>query len=115
MWIFGERMMDFLRKLFGGAASGGQNDRGVYFYVQPKGCDEVVRVRVDPHNDLSANEEESGYWVRKQVRGTSYKCMAVELTLYFDERRSLQNQEVKGGALVTEKDYQGWLEKNHSA
>jgi len=100
--------MDFLKKIFGGGGEGGSSDSsGMYFYVRPKGCDEVIRVRVDRNNDLS-DDDAGGYWVRKLVRGTSYKCMQVELQLFFDAQRSLRNSEVSGGALVSEKEYAAW-------
>ena len=42
--------MNFLKSLFGGG--GRDEDRGLYFYVQPKMCKEILRIRVDPLNDL---------------------------------------------------------------
>lgn len=101
--------MDFLKKLFSGG--GGSSDTSaMYFYVQPKGCDEIIRVRVDRNNDLSINDDEGGYWVRKLARGTSYKCMQVELQLFFDLERRLSDSEVSGGTPVSEKEYRAWVE-----
>lgn len=107
--------MDFLRKLFGGGgASGG--DRGMYYYVQPQGCDEVVRVRVDRNNEPSLDEDNSTYFVRKYVQGTTYKCnKRAELYLSFDSNRKVQNTEVTNGKLVTEADYTAWLATQNPA
>ncbi len=110
--------MDFLKRLFGnnGAtrdASAG-DATGVYFYVRPNGCDEVVRVRVDRNNDLSLADDGSTYWVRKGVRGT--KCrQPVELTIYFDSSRRLTSTDAQNGVLVTHADYTAWLETQASS
>jgi hypothetical protein len=104
--------MDFFRKLFGGSqpAQGEAGDRaGLYFYVRPAGCQEVVRVRIDRNNDISLGDD-GGYFAFKTVRGSSYKCTrSAELRLYFDAQRRLQNAEVVGGDLVTQEDYEAWL------
>ena len=102
--------MDFLRRLFGGGGSSGAkvagDPDGLYYYVRPNGCDEVVRVRVNRLNDLSLTDDGS-YWVHKLVRGL--KChQQVELDLYFDSGRRLKNTEVSGGDLVTQDDYETW-------
>jgi hypothetical protein len=102
--------MNFLKKIFGGGQSGDSNDRaGMYFYVRPTGCDEIVRVRVDLNNDLSYTDEGDSLWVHKLARGTSYKCRSVEMDLYFDTNRRLQNSDLKGGELVTQADYEAWI------
>jgi hypothetical protein len=104
--------MDFFKKLFGGGDSkagsrgfGGDPD-GMYYYVQPRGCDEVVRVRVHRYNDLSERDE-GGYWAHKVIRGT--KCpQNVELDLYYDTNRKLTNHTVANGALVDAAAYEAW-------
>src|SRR5215470_16298474 len=102
--------MDFFKRIFG--TGGGQPPRGQYYYVKPTGCTEIVRVRVDAMNELSLNDDSSGYFVRKNARGTSYKCTrSAELLLTYDSQKRLQNTEVTGGALVTEADYKAWLDK----
>lgn len=103
--------MDFLKKLFGGGASQGDGDaRGMYFYVQPNGCQEVVRVRIDLNNDPSLADDEKSYFVRKTARGTTYKCTrSAELYLTFDTGRRLRETEVTSGTLVTQAEYEAWL------
>jgi|FLYN01.1.fsa_nt_gi hypothetical protein len=103
--------MDFFRKLFGGAATGGDSDKsGLYFYVRARNCDEVVQVRIDTNNDLSLSDDGSGYWVRKLAHGSNYRCRwPVEMTLYFDSNRKLQNSDVQGGELVTREEYEAWV------
>jgi hypothetical protein len=107
--------MDFFRRLLGGA--GGTKPQtvagdkvGIYFYVRPKGCEEIVRVRIDRNNDLSLADDNSTYWVHKTVRGTTYKCMrSAELEAHFDSHRNLRSAEVSGGDLVTQAEYDAWL------
>ena len=100
--------MDFFKRLFGGGAP---KERGQYYYVKPTGCTEIVRVRVDTMNELSQNDENNGYFVRKSARGTSYKCTrSAELYLTFDGQKRLHNTEVTGGTLVTQADYEAWVQ-----
>jgi hypothetical protein len=105
--------MDFLRRFFGtnGASSAGSagDPNGLYFYVRPEGCDEVVRVRIDRNNDLSLTDDNSTYVVQKHVRGV--KCrQGVELTLNFDSSRRLASTDIEHGTLVKEADYLAWME-----
>ena len=99
--------MNFLKKLFG--ADGNRGDRGMYLYVNPHRCDDVLRVRVDMSNDLSQRDDGNGYWVRKLASGGNYKCNQVELTLYFDSNRRLVDQEIEGGKLVDKAVYDTWI------
>ncbi|HLV35345.1 MAG TPA: hypothetical protein VKY59_09540 [Spirillospora sp.] len=104
--------MNFLKKLFGGDTSGVERDsRAMYFYVKPNRCDDVLRVRIDLHNDLSLADDGNGYWVRKLASSANYKCNQVELTLYFDSNRRLdmERTEVQGGTVVDRAAYDAWV------
>jgi hypothetical protein len=110
--------MDFLKKLFGGgggaAPSGG--DSGLYFYVRPHTCKEVLRIRINRDNDLSAVDDGNGYYCRKLARSSDYHCnREIEMELWFDANRQLQRNEVMGGLMVSEADYQAWIESQASA
>jgi hypothetical protein len=100
--------MGFLKKLFGGGGTGMSGDpNGLYFYVKPRGCEEVVRVRIDRNNDLSLADDGSAYFVHKHVRGI--KCrQAVEMDMYFNANRSLVNSELQGGEMVEKADWDAW-------
>ena len=104
-------MIDFLKRLFGGGGvprSSSDDPDGLYYYVRPKGCDEVVRVRVNRMNDISLADDGQSYWAHKVVRGT--KCrQSAELDLYFDRNRKLANTEVKDGDLVDAHAYEEWV------
>jgi hypothetical protein len=105
--------MSFLKKLFGSGGMQSADKSGMYFYVKPHGCQEVVRVRIDMNNDPSLNDDSSAYFVIKTVRGTTYKCTgSAELHLAFDLQRRVTRSEVTGGALVTQAEYEAWVSAN---
>jgi hypothetical protein len=105
--------MEFFKKLFSG---GGPKERGQYYYVKPTGCTEIVRIRVDTMNELSQNDDNDGYFVRKSARGTSYKCTrTAELLLEYDSQKRLKNTEILGGALLTKVEYDEWLKNEAGA
>jgi hypothetical protein len=102
--------MDFLKKPFSGGSGGGVSgdSRGIYFYVRPKGCEEVVRVRIDRNNDLSLSDDGKNHWVHKVVMGS--KCFQrAELDVYFNSNRQMSSSEVSGGDLVKQADYDAWV------
>lgn len=101
--------MNILRSLFGGGSSGQSEDGGLYFYVRPRGCEEVVRVRINPANDLSKDENDN-YFVIKTVRGTHRCFNPAEMTLYFDKNRNLTSSEVDKGEIVDEAAFIAWEE-----
>ena len=106
--------MNFLKKIFGGSSAGNRDGSGMYFYVKLQRCEDIIRVRVDMNNELSLNDDSSGYWVRKLVSGSNYKCSHAELNVYFDMNRNLQNSEVQGGQLVKREDYENWMSKQQA-
>ncbi|MCL4249647.1 MAG: hypothetical protein KJ065_16000 [Anaerolineae bacterium] len=101
--------MDFLNRIFGGGSRGSSGDPdGLYYYVRPQGCDEVIRVRINRMNDLSLADDGKSYWVHKVVRGI--KCrQTVDLNLYFDSNKRLTNTEIENGDLVDVSAYDEWM------
>ncbi len=97
--------MDFLKKLFSGGGGGARSDdRGVYFYVQPKMCQEILRVRVDPMNDLSRMDDGDGFYVRKMASG--HRCpFQAELEVFFDKNRRVSSTEVTNGKVVEKSEW----------
>ncbi|MCA9911921.1 MAG: hypothetical protein KC496_01170 [Anaerolineae bacterium] len=94
--------MNFLKNLFSGA--GAPQEDVLYVYVQPKMCKEVVKVRIDMKNQLSREDDDSGYFVRKTARGQ--RCpFAAEMLLRFDGNRRLIEQIIENGTFVTEAEY----------
>ena len=104
--------MNFFKRLFSSPAP---QSRGQYYYVKPTGCTEIVRIRVDTMNEISQNDDNNGYFVRKSARGTSYKCTrTAELLLTYDSQKRLLNTEILGGTIVAEADYEAWLQSEGS-
>lgn len=94
--------MNFLRNLFGGQAA--DPDRGVYIYVKPKMCQEILEIRIDTLNELSAMEDEDAYIVRKLTKAV--RCpFATEVLAKFDNKRRLISTDVKNGEIVSKEDY----------
>ncbi|MFZ4813708.1 MAG: DUF3592 domain-containing protein [Phototrophicaceae bacterium] len=95
----------------GNAATKANADQvGLYFYVRPRGCEEVVAVRIDTHNDLSLGDD-GEYFVNKTVRG-SHRCFnPADLELRFNTGRQLVSSGVQGGELVDEATYAAWQAK----
>ena len=94
--------MNILKTLFGGGSP--SDDRGVYFYVQPKMCKEILRIRVDPLNDLSRTDDGKSYWCRKVASAARCPFQA-ELEIYFDKNKRYVSSEVTDGTLVSEVDW----------
>lgn len=98
--------VQFLKRLLGGAKAI-EGDRGLYFYVRPKACNEILKVRVDPMNDIS-QDDDGRYFVRKLARGN--RCpFPVEMKLYFDANRHYVDGEIENGIFVSADDYEAWL------
>ncbi len=98
--------MAFLKKLFGG----GRTDPGMYFYVRCDACGEVIRIRVNPGNDLSPvyegeEDAEEGYELRKEILGN--RCFRlIEGIWHFDKRKRLIGSEIQGGKEITAAEYE---------
>jgi hypothetical protein len=87
----------------GGSASSG-SDIGLYYYIKSKKTGEIIRLRVNPNNDLSASDDEGSYFVRKVVSGTrGYDPIEVELT--YNKNRKLQDSRVIGGDMVDKAEW----------
>jgi hypothetical protein len=107
--------MQFLRKMrqrF--ATKSGTQDGGLYFYIrlyktprQPSPDDEIIRLRVHPHNDLSTDDD-GHLFLRKTVSG-SHTFRRADLVLYFDDQHRLKGHEIDGGELSTDEEYNRYL------
>lgn len=99
--------MDFLRRLFGGAARP-EPDNALYLYVQCERCGEALRVRVDTRNELTpeyGDMEASGYVLRKEMMDS--KCFRLMYaTVHFDGRRREIERQIEGGKFITREEYE---------
>ncbi|HRL13203.1 MAG TPA: hypothetical protein PKX07_15070 [Aggregatilineales bacterium] len=101
--------MGFLRNLFGGGSRAlDEGRRALYYYVRPKRCTAIIKVRIDTLNDLSLTDE-GGYFCRKIVRGE--RCpFPAELHVDFDKNHKVKQVGVQDGDLVEEAEYLAWLD-----
>lgn len=86
-------------------------DRGIYLHVRIRKTKEVVKVRIDPYNDLAQQFEGADgsdspdcYVCRKEVMGKQGFDRAV-LNLEFDGNRKLIASEIEGGEIVDGDEY----------
>jgi hypothetical protein len=84
------------------AASG---DIGLYYYVKCNRCGEVIQVRINPMNDLSAADDGGGLFTRKTIVGR--RCYnRIEAEFSYDSNRKLTNADITGGTLADRAAYQ---------
>jgi hypothetical protein len=99
--------MDLLRKLtqlfkVGPGVSG---DVGLYYYVRCDRCGEVIRVRINPLNDLSLSDDAKSLFAHKVIVGQ--RCYnRIEADFEYDTNRKLTGSQANGGAFVDEEAYQ---------
>jgi len=95
----------FFARFFGGGPGGGApGDIGLYYYVRCIKCNEVIKVRVNPNNDLSARDDGSGYFSRKMIVGQ--RCYnRIEAEFEFGGNRRFKTAEISGGTLVDKKAF----------
>jgi hypothetical protein len=94
-------IQNLLRSLMG-APRPTSSDIGLYYYIKSARSGEVVRVRINPMNDLS-EQEDGTYIVRKVVVGKRYDRMEAEFI--YDKKRQLTDTNITGGKLVDESAY----------
>jgi hypothetical protein len=100
-------VMNFLKRLFGGGGRGSSD--ALTFYVRPKMCDQIMTIEVNTKDQLSLNDNEDGYVVRKVAKHP--RCpFEVEVMLHFDRNKKLTHQEISNGAFVEAQVYFDFLE-----
>ena len=101
--------MSFLKKLSELFSAPSGDSRSLWLYVKCNKCGEILKGRVDLHNDLSAQYDESGrdtsYYCRKVFVGSNRCYQPIEVELSFDRNRRLVSDEIKGGEIVSEDAY----------
>lgn len=88
--------MGFLKNLFSGTPAKPEK-RYYTFHVKCKRCGEIIEGRVDLDNDLSLNDEGSGYLVRKTLMGSNRCFQQVEVELNFNSARQITEKTITGG------------------
>jgi len=93
--------MGFLKKLFSSNPAASQK-RYYTFQVKCNRCGEIIEGRVDLDNDLSLNDEDDGYLVRKGLMGSGEnRCFQqIEVTLKFSSTKTVIDEQIQGGTFV---------------
>ena len=100
--------MDIFKKISGMFSSSNTGGNGHSLWVAEKcsRCGEIIRARVDLHNDLSIdygdNGGEANYICRKTLMGEGRCFQRVEVKLIFDKNRQLIDRSISGGDFVNE-------------
>ncbi len=102
--------MGLFKKLKGKVTAPSDKDAAAYWvYVKCNRCGEVIRTRVDLHNDLSINygeqEGETTYFCRKYLIGSKRCFQQIEVAFTFNQGRHLIDQQISGGEFISRDEY----------
>lgn len=100
-------MMSFFKRLSGLFTAPSRPEKPVtWITVKCNRCGEIIKARIDLHNDLSINygerEEDTTYFCRKMLMGSRQCYQQVEVELTFDSKRNLVQKEIRGGTFIEE-------------
>ena len=83
-----------------------REDFGYWVTVRCDLCGEIIRARIDLHNDLSINYGDKGqviYFSRKILTGEKRCFKRVEIEMTFNKKRRLVDRQISGGQFVDKK------------
>ncbi len=87
------------------APHGGGDANALWLYVRCSRCGTPLAVRVDLRNELSADYEQGGYILYKEMMDS--KCFALmRARVRFDAQRNVIEQSVEGGEVITREEYE---------
>jgi hypothetical protein len=91
--------MNSLKKLFSGGSARPQSDF-FDFTVKCNRCGETIKGHINLANDLSRNDDNNGYLVRKVVMGSARCFQQVEVELQFDSNHKLLEKQALNGTFI---------------
>jgi hypothetical protein len=91
--------MGFFKKLLGGGPAPIKSSF-YEFSVACNRCGEVIEGKVNLNNDLSMEDDGTGYYVRKVVMGSGHCFQSIEVELHFDADRKLIEKKAEGGKFI---------------
>jgi len=95
--------LDSLKSIFSGGDSYEQS--GHWIYVRCNRCGEAIKTRLDLRRDLNPRDE-GGYISRKTLVGNQLCFERIEVTLMFDDRRNVTEQQIEKGQFITAEAYE---------
>jgi hypothetical protein len=94
--------LDSIKSIFTGSAS---DEAAYWIYVRCRRCGEVIKTRLDLHNNLTERDE-GGFIARKTLVGSGLCFERIEVTLFFDPNRQLVDREIARGEFITAEAYE---------
>lgn len=105
-------MIDRIKSVFG--SSGGTDPNVLWLYVRCARCGTPLAVRVDTRNELSADYEQGGYVLFKEMMDS--KCFTLmRAEIHFDQQRNVTKQSVEKGAIITKEEYMAATKLNSAS
>ena len=98
-------IVDKLRKALSSPVSQSDGSYNYWFYVRCARCGETLEGRVDMRNELSHRDDSDGFFVRKRLMGSKRCFNPIDVVLYFDAGRRLENREIQGGEFVSAEEH----------
>lgn len=102
--------MGFFKKIANFLTSSPRGGRDYWYYVRCDQCGEIIKARIDKHNDLSVRygekQMDDTYFCRRVVVGSDRCYRPIEVEFTFDNRRTLIDREISGGEFVSAEEYQ---------
>jgi hypothetical protein len=94
------KLLNILKRLFLGAKA----DERITFVIKCSKCQEIIKVHINPHNDLmnqykDANDSGPAYVLKKEVLGNNCNNL-MQLTVEFDENYNIISESAEGGEMV---------------
>ncbi len=94
--------LDSMKKMV--APTGAGKENALWLYVRCRKCGEQLAVRINPANELSADYENGGYVLHKDMMDG--KCFTLmHAYLRFDDQKNIVEQKLDGGEFITEEEY----------
>lgn len=102
--------MNFLKNLFGGGQRG-DSGRFIPVYVLSYRCNEPIASRLDTMSELSVDDGEHAYYVRKVLHTSGERrCFGqVEIEVWLDRNKRIVAHDVSGGRWLEPEEYEAEL------
>ena len=96
--------LDSLKSVFSDGDQQSTDKDAHWIYVRCHRCGETIKTRLDFQHSLNPRDQ-GGYIARKTLVGNQLCFERIEVTLTFDERKRLVEQEAVGGDLITADEF----------
>jgi hypothetical protein len=102
-------ILDTIKSIFSPSTAADPNV--FWLYVRCARCGTPLSVRVDTRNELSADYEQGGYVLFKEMMDA--KCFTLmRAEVHFDQQRNVTKQLVEKGTLITRDEYEKTINPN---